>query len=123
MMRRYGFHHYSAVIDFLKGKSLIEDKCDREVAKLNGQDPVKLFERVIQLDPDNPYGYAYLLFAMEDSGCYTIKQMADVSAKWHDAAIAYRYQGQNALAMAYLTKYVKLETEVSDGESLPEYSA
>lgn len=93
---------------------MLEDKCDCEVARLGGDDPIKLFKRVISIDPDNPYGHAYLLFAMEDAGGYTVKQLADVSAKWSDVAINYGVQGQPELAMAYLTRYIKME-EKSNG--------
>jgi hypothetical protein len=108
MMRRYGFRHFTAVTDFLRGKSMLDDKCDSEVAKLHGEDPIELFTRVTQVDPENPYGYAYLLFAMEDTGGYTIKQLADVSSKWSDAAIAYGLQGQPEFAMMTFSKYMRM---------------
>ena len=118
MMGRYGFKYYSAADEFLKTRSLIEDPIDREVAIANGLDPVKSFTRVTQIDPANPYGYAYLLFAMEDNGTYTVAQLTDVAAKWSEAAIAYKYQGQPALALAYFTKYVKLKERGTEGLKL-----
>jgi hypothetical protein len=60
---------------------------------------------------------------MEDAGGYTIKQLADVSAKWHEAAVTYKYQGQNALALAYLTKYIKMEERGTENEPIPERAA
>ena len=106
-MNRYGFKYYTAASEFIKGKSMLEDKCDREVSALEGNSPLKSFTRVTQIDPTNPYAWAYLLFAMEDTGGYTIKQLAGVAGKWHETAIVYRVQGQNALAMMWFTKYIK----------------
>lgn len=124
MMRRYGFRHFSALTSFLQGKLILTDKCDREVAKATtGDTPIKLFTRASQIDPDNPYPYAYLLFAMEDEGGYTVKELADVSAKWYEAAVAYKSQGQDALAMAYLMRYKKIEEKETENEPIPERTA
>jgi hypothetical protein len=105
-MGRFGFNYYSAADEFLKTKSLIEDPVDRAVAISNGADPVKSFTRVTQIDPKNPYGYAYLLFAMEDAGTYTIDQLLAVADGWHTAAVEYKHQGQNAFAMMYFNRYM-----------------
>ena len=109
MMNRFGFRYYSAAEEFLKGKSMLEDACDREVAAKEGRSPIKSFTRVVQIDPKSPYGWAYLLFAMEDAGSFTVDQLLQTADKWHEAAIEYRYQGQNAFAMMYFTRYMKIK--------------
>jgi hypothetical protein len=68
---------------------------------------LKSFQRLVELEPSNPYACAYCLFAMEDDGTFTVQELADMSARWSEAAIKYRYQGQDALSMAYFTKYMK----------------
>jgi hypothetical protein len=112
LMIRYGFNHYTAAKEFLRGKSMIEDRCDLEVGASQGATPLKLFTRVTQIDPKNPYGWAYLLFAMEDAGNFTIDQLLDVAERWHETAVEYKHQGQNAFAMMYFTRYMKIKNRV-----------
>jgi hypothetical protein len=106
MMQRYGFKYYTAAKEFIKGKSMMEDKCDREVSLKAGDTPLKSFIRVTEIDPTNPYGWAYLLFAMEDAG-FSIEHLLLVADKWHETAMVYKHQGQNAFAIMYFTKYMK----------------
>ena len=104
MANRYGFTHYTAAREFINGKT--------------GITPLKSFVRVTQLEPKNPYGWAYLLFAMEDLGEFTINQLLDIANKWHERALEFGYQGQNAFAMIYFTKYMKLKTKMTEMENV-----
>lgn len=114
MMQRYGFRYYTAAKEFIKGKSMLEDKCDREVSSKIGDTPMKSFTRVTEIDPANPYGWAYLLFAMEDGGGFDAERLTLVASRWHEAAVVYRHQGQNAFAMMYFTKYMKLMEKIRE---------
>ena len=114
VMNRRGFHYFTAAKEFVAGKSMLEDKCDCEVAAMSGQNPVKSFTRVTQIDPRNPYGWAYLLFAMEDAGSYSIDQLLAVADKWHVSAADFKYQGQSAFAMMYFTRYIKLKERINN---------
>ena len=106
--RRRGFRLFSAAREFVRGWDAYHVKDFRTA--------LDSFKRVTVLDPDNPYGHAYLLFMLEDIGGYTNQQLADVSARWSDAAIKYKYQAQDALSMAYLTHYVKNLEQAESGD-------
>ena len=99
-MRRRGFKYYTSAREFVRGmKCLRARKLTSAMASIS---------RVTKLDSDNPYGWAYMLFIMEDIGGFTAGQLADTAAKWTEAAIKYKYQGQDALATSYLLRYVKI---------------
>jgi hypothetical protein len=80
------------------------------------------FKRVAELDPENPYAHAYLLFAMEDSMDYTIQQLADRAALWHSSAVKFKHHGLDALSIIWFSKYIKMLEPVENGDLNPSNS-
>jgi hypothetical protein len=105
--RKRGFRFFTAAQEFVRGWDAyhVYDFRTAQIA----------FRRVTEIDPQNPYGWAYLLFMMEDIGNSTIQQLADVAARWYECAVKYKYQGQDALALMSFSRYVKLLQPVENG--------
>jgi len=107
--RRRGFRFFTAAKDFVIGIDCYH--------AYDFRGALKAFKRVAELDPDNPYAHAYLLFSMEDSGDYTIQQLADRASLWHECAVKYKYQGLDALSILWFSKYMKMLEPVENGAS------
>lgn len=64
VQRTRAFSHYTAAKLFLEGTRILDKDPNRAE---------EIFASVVQIEPDNPYGWVYLLFAREDSGCLLSK--------------------------------------------------
>ena len=112
--RKRGFRFFTAANEFIKGWDAYHAYDFRTA--------YAAFKRVTELDPTSPYGWCYLLFIMEDIGGYTNQQLADICAKWHQCAVKYKYQGQDAMAIMFLSRYIKKMEPVENGDLNPSNS-
>ena len=105
--RKRGFRFFTAAQEFVRGWDAYH--------AYDFRGALVAFKRVAEIDPQNPYAWAYLLFAMEDSGDYTIQQLADVAARWHECAAKFKYHGLDALSIIWFSKYIKMLHPVENG--------
>ncbi len=111
-MRRRGFKNYTSALCFVKGCELMEWG---KIPEASGE-----FERCIKLDEHNPYGWAFRLFCMEDSGKFTVEELAKAAEEWHEKALKFgNYyignQGQSSLAFTYMYRYTRAAEAVTNG--------
>jgi tetratricopeptide (TPR) repeat protein len=102
--RKRGFKRFTSAREFLRGWDAYQAKDFRTA--------LSAFKRLTEIEPENPYTWAYYLFAIEDAGGYSIQELADVSAKWHEAALSYKIQGQPSLSIQFFSKYIKMLEKV-----------
>ena len=111
--RKRGFRFFTAAQEFVRGWDAYH--------AYDFRGALAAFKRVAEIDPQNPYAWAYLLFAMEDSADYTIQQLADVAAQWHDCAVKFKYHGLDALSIIWFIEYIKMLHPVENGVSWVKY--
>ena len=94
-------HHNSAKL-FIEGWKILEMDPGRAE---------KIFETVVQIEPDNRHGWMYLLMAREDTGCLlsklivTCSKLIDVSTKKH-------IHGLDGLSKMMMRGYLKRAEEM-----------
>lgn len=96
------FSHYNAAKTFIEGWKILE------------MDPVhaeKIFETVVQIEPDNPYGWMYLLLAREDTGCLLSKLIMTCS-KLIDVSTKKNIHGLDGLSKMMMKGYLKRAEEM-----------
>jgi len=74
------FSHYTAAKLFMEGEKILQ---------FDPNSAEKIFSKVVQIEPDNPYGWIYLLFSLEDNGSpmgkllTTCNKLVEVADKKH----------------------------------------
>jgi hypothetical protein len=90
------FSHYNAARIFEDGARILQF------------DPVaaeKCFSTVIQIEPDNPYGYVYLLFALEDIGS-PLGRLLFVCNKFVEVAHKKSIHGLEGISKEMMVQYL-----------------
>lgn len=90
------FSHYSAARIFAEGERILE--FDPKVAE-------KCFRIVIELEPANPYGYVYLLFAMEAIGT-PVSKLLVICNKFVETAEKKRIHGLDGISKEMMVGYI-----------------
>lgn len=96
------FSHYTAAKLFIEGWKILE---------MDPKRAEKFFETVVQIEPDNPHGWMYLLMTREDTGCLlsklimTCSKLIDVSTKKH-------IHGLDGLSKMMMKGYLKRAEEM-----------
>jgi hypothetical protein len=90
------FSHYNAARLFLEGEKILE--FDPKRAE-------ELFTTVVQMEPGNPYGWAYLLFAREDNGSPMSKLLITCN-KFVEAAGKKPIHGLNGISKDMMVEYL-----------------
>jgi len=90
------FSHYNAAREFIAGERILE--FDPIVAE-------KHFRTVVQLDSSNPYGYVYLLFAMESNG-YPMSKLLVVCDKLVEVASKHKLHGLDGISKQIMVQYL-----------------
>jgi hypothetical protein len=91
------FSHYTAAKLFREGEKILE--FDPKRAE-------ELFSTVVQIEPDNPYGWIYLLFSLEDGGApmskllITCNKLVEVADKKH-------IHGLGGISKDMMIEYIK----------------
>jgi hypothetical protein len=90
------FSHYNAAREFIAGARILE--FDPKVAE-------KHFRTVIELDSSNPYGYIYLLFALEDNG-FPLSKILVVCNKLVEVASKKHIHGLDGISKEMMVGYL-----------------
>lgn len=91
------FSHYTAAKLFSEGEKLLE--FDPKRAE-------QIFASVVQMEPSNPYGWMYLLFALEDNGSPIIKLLTTCN-KLVEVADKKPIHGLSGLSKDMMINYLK----------------
>jgi hypothetical protein len=90
------FSHHSAARAFAEGERILQ--FDPKVAE-------KCFSTVVQIEPDNPYGYVYLLFALEDLGA-PLGKLLTVCNKFVETAHNKSIHGLEGISKEMMVQYL-----------------
>jgi len=96
VQKRREFSRYNAAKEFEEGMKLLHFEPLRAEEK---------FRRVIELDPNNPYGYAYLLFALEDNA-RPLSMLLTICSKFVEVAEKKRIHGLDGLSKMMFNQYL-----------------
>ena len=91
------FSHFTAAKLFLEGEKILE--FDPKRAE-------ELFSSVVQIEPNNPYGLIYLLFALEDSGSPMCKRVMTCN-KLVEVADKKPIHGLSGISKSMMIEYIK----------------
>ena len=91
------FSHFTAAKLFSEGEKLLE--FDPKRAE-------QLFISVVQMEPSNPYGWLYLLFALEDNGRSIIKLLTTCN-KLVEVSDKKPIHGLSGLSKDMMVNYLK----------------
>ena len=100
-----GFSRHNAAKLFLQGKQCM--RTDPRRAE-------RLFTSVIQVEPDNPYGYIYLLFAQEDLG-YPVERLLSTCDKLIEVATKKNIHGLTGIADAMMLGFLRTAEKMRVG--------
>ena len=91
------FSHFTAAKLFLEGEKILE--FDPKRAE-------EFFSSVVQIEPNNPYGWIYLLFSLEDSGAPMIKRVMTCN-KLVEVADKKHIHGLGGISKSMMVEYIK----------------
>jgi hypothetical protein len=102
VQRWRGFTHHTAAKLFDEGAKLF--KTDPKRAE-------SLFRTVVQIEPDNPYGWLYLLFTQEDTG-QPLSALVTTCSKLISVAVKKPIHGLDGLSKQIMAGYLQHAEEM-----------
>jgi hypothetical protein len=100
-----GFSHHNAAKMFLQGKQCM---------RTNPRQAERFFTSVIKMEPDNPYGYIYLLFVQEDLG-YSVERLLLTCDDLMRVASKKNIHGLIGIADALMLGYLRTVEKMRQG--------